>query len=789
MKRIFSLLLFLLTIVAGSEAQVSGIEAGKTYRIALASKPKKSLFVKDSAPDNMKTVVMWTETNVPSQQWTAEVDDQGRYAFKNVYTGKYLNYTGGSLCQYTGRSWWDVDAVEDGDNAFYIHKNARYLHAKETTDGSVPTMDDTLEAWILEEVEPQPALNDSVRRRMADGYLQQFLQDKGSGYRTFCNGGWGESETLETILDMYEATGDRHYLSIYESCYSYFRYHVGGTWTGGTIVGGYNWFGYSYNDDVMWHIIGAARAYLLTGNTLYLNDAKNNFDLIWNRAYLGYVGLLRWAEQNGDRNSANSCVNGPAEVAACYIALGTGDETYFEKAKELYQNQRTYLANMSTGQVYDNVIFNPETCEVVERNSWASTYNQGTMLGAAVLLFQHYGDAQYKNDADKIISYSRTNLCDNNGIIKVCQSVDGDFQGFKGILMRYVGLYVRHFGNETYDKWMKDNAMRAFSNLNSKGFGHSAWLTKASEDFTFGSGDDMKTYNNSPFGGSTSLSAAFGNRCDSYTATANEDGTFTINVDQKGYYRLDISYQSASSETVYLTVNDGDAITRNYATTGDYTGVRAYYVAMREGDNTIALTADSNGQLPTISKVDVHYLAPIFSTLEAEHAESHGQTSIFNDADASCGRYMGRIGNGSSNYITFYYDADEGGEYDLGITFFGGAQRQMYIRVNNGSKNSQVFESTGSSKASSAITKIIRVTLKSGTNTITMGNDNMWGPYVDKIELNKADESGIEQVSHEEECDINGQAVYNVQGMRVTSTNASRKGIYIVGKKKVLLGI
>ena len=126
------------------------------------------------------------------------------------------------------------------------------------------------------------------------------------------------------------------------------KYHVGEYWDNGVAVSGYNWWGYNYNDDVMWLIIDAIRAYLLTGKQMYLNDAKRNFDPIWNRAYLGYVGLLRWAEQDGDRNGANSCVNGPAEVAACYIALATGDESYYEKARELYSNQRQYLF----GRVY-----------------------------------------------------------------------------------------------------------------------------------------------------------------------------------------------------------------------------------------------------------------------------------------------------------------------------------------------------------------------------------------------------------------------------------------------------
>ena len=429
MKKICSTLI-LASIFLSTYAE---IEDGKTYRIALAEDNSKSLFLPNATKENLSQVVIWTETDVPAQQWTATKNSDGRYSFRNVYSGNYLNYVNKQIMQIDSKnSFWTLEAVDEEQNIYRLKKTSTYLYAASTEDGSQPILGEAQD-WQLIEVEPQSELNDYVRQRMADGFLRQYMQDKGTGYRTFVNGGWSESETQEAILDMYEATGDPRYLSIYESCYSYFKYHVGNSWNGGTVVGGYGWYGYSFNDDVMWQIIGAARAYLLTGNRTYLNDAKRNFDLIWNRAYLGYVGLLRWAEQDGDRNSANSCVNGPAAIAACYIAVGLGDSTYFAKARELYTNQRKHLYEPNTGRVYDAAIFDPATATVKSRNTWASTYNQGTMLGAAVLLYRHYGNEQYRKDADKIIAYAKNNLCNSDGIVKVCQNANGDFQGFKGI--------------------------------------------------------------------------------------------------------------------------------------------------------------------------------------------------------------------------------------------------------------------------------------------------------------------------------------------------------------------
>ena len=510
----------------GTSVVVNGaIISGKTYSIMPEENTSKSLFVNNSSKDEHAPVVLWTETKVPAQQWTVEESGNGEWAFQNVYTGKYLNVSGKFLVQTTEKAYWTLEKADEDRNIYYI-KNGEYLHASSRYDGRQPFLG-AAQTWQMVEVQPQSFFDATAPKRMADAFLQQYLQDKGNGHNTFNNGGWNEAETMETILDMYERTKDPEYLTVYENCYKYMKYHVGNNWTGGVIVGGYDWFGYDFNDDVMWMIIGAARAYLLTGKQAYLNDAKKNFDLIWNRANLGYIDMLRWAELTGDRNGTNSCINGPAEVAACYIALGTGDDSYFEKARMLYANQRQYLFEPETGRVYDSIIFDPETVTVTNTNTWASTYNQGTMLGAAVLLYRHFGDAQYKEDADKIIAYAKRELCNADGVVRVCQNVDGDFQGFKGILMRYAGLYAREYNDADYISWLKVNAFHAFNNINSRSFGHSAWLTKASEDMMYDGKDYSKA--SSSFGASTALAAAFAVPLDTLTAVSEISGP-----DEKG---------------------------------------------------------------------------------------------------------------------------------------------------------------------------------------------------------------------------------------------------------------
>lgn len=784
-----SWLLMLMSASLPLSAALAGVEPGKTYRIAVGTDEQHTLMVADASLADRAAVVVWTDTNVPAQQWEAEDAGDGNFYFKNVYSGKYLDASNLSLAQRVDPSAWTLEAV-DADRGEYLLKQGKYLRVISATDGRQPVVGSSAQSWLFTEVEAQRSFDATARQRMLSGFLRQYLQDRGDGYRTFVNGSWGEAETMEALLDCYEGTGDRTFLNIFEACYDYMRYHVGSTWDGGTTVGGYDWFGYDFNDDVMWLVIAAARAYHLTNKEVYLNDAKRNFDRIWNRAYLGYVGLLRWAENSGDRNGANSCINGPAEVAACYIAAGTGDDSYYEKARELYSNQRRYLYVSGTGQVYDSVVFDPATATVKSRNTWASTYNQGTMLGAAVLLYRHFGDKQYRQDADKIIAYARQNLCNAVGLISVCQNADGDFQGFKGILMRYAGLYAREFQHEDYRQWVLKNAFHAYNNMNSRGFGHSAWLTKAREDLKYGNVDYGAS--SSAFGASTALTAACSVPLASFSSASpwqgeatlvepagTDEQTYCFQAPEAGLYKILVSYRSTMKRSVRLALNQGDAQSMNFPVAQSAASLMPFFAPLVKGENAICLSGTSG--LPTIEKVEVIFLAALPDALEAEFGKTRGQTSIANDDDASGGRYVRDIGNGSGNQLTLRADVAEGGDYDLDIVYFTGQNRQMYVRVNGGARQNSPYASTGSWQASSSQVKTVAVTLKAGMNTLVFGNDNSQAPYIDKVLLKRHGESSAVG-SIGTRTPLSSTAWYSLSG--ILTPRPTLSGIYVRGNKK-----
>jgi len=214
-------------------------------------------------------------------------------------------------------------------------------------------------------------------------------------------------------------------------------------------------------------------------------------------------GMLRWCQSPANNQGSNSCINGPAEVAACYLGEATGDDSYFEKAKNLYALQRQYLYDANTGKVYDSGSWNNGSFTV--GNTWVSTYNQGTFLGAALLLYKRYGTAQYLADAHKIAEWTRNDLCNSRGVVRVCGS-GNDLQGFKGILMRYLRRYIVDLGLPEKVEWMRQNALQAYNNRNSAGVIWTAWWEKSAENFVFSDGYD---FSNQSFGCSTAVSAAF----------------------------------------------------------------------------------------------------------------------------------------------------------------------------------------------------------------------------------------------------------------------------------------
>lgn len=523
MKKLLILSLFLLTLRLAGFAE---IESETAYKISSYYSPTKSLSIENSTLDRKGGIVLWTETNVPAQRWLATKAVDNFFFLTNAYSEQTIRY--GSqrakpntaifqeLNVTTAFFQWEFVPVAGTryPEGYFIRFSMKtddneylYLEPADDTEGAKVFVqlkkadnDSIRQIWRMTPVEPVVnKLTPYVREEMMKGWKDRYY----NALKT-SKGFWGEAEMLETILDAYETTGKSEYKTMFEEVYEHFVSSPGGWYEDGN---GQDWRWNDFNDDIAWAVLASVRAYLMfethpKSNINYLTIAKNNYDWMYSRALLP-SGMLRWKESNPNNSGSNSCINGPAEIAACYLAIATGDDSYYEKAKNLYALQRKHLYDPATGKVFDSGSWNGDVFTV--GNHWVSTYNQGTFLGAALMLYNHYGDEQYKQDALKIVEWTRKDLCNTHGVIRVCGSGD-DLQGFKGILMRYLRRYIVDLAIPKSGDWLQRNALHAFNNRNSKGISWTAWWEKSAENFIFSDGYD---YSNKSFGASTAVSAAF----------------------------------------------------------------------------------------------------------------------------------------------------------------------------------------------------------------------------------------------------------------------------------------
>ena len=278
-------------------------------------------------------------------------------------------------------------------------------------------------------------------------------------------GFWTGAETFEIVIDAYEHTGDARYKEMIDQIYEgftkdYKHQEVEGWWGGN-----------DYNDDLMWITIACARSYLATEDTKYLATAKVNFDNTYARAWSDELGGgLFW---RADNKTKNACVNGPGAIAACFLGEALDDESYFEKAKNILEWEREVLFDPVTGHIDDNVGLNGG------RNSWASTYNQGTFIGASCLLYDHYGKEKYLSDAVLAADYTMIDMY-HYGVMNNEESGE-DLPGFKGIFTRWLNDLIVNHNQPQYIDWMQYNARTAWNNRNSAGITKTQWGKKTED--------------------------------------------------------------------------------------------------------------------------------------------------------------------------------------------------------------------------------------------------------------------------------------------------------------------
>jgi hypothetical protein len=152
--------------------------------------------------------------------------------------------------------------------------------------------------------------------------------------------------------------------------------------------------GNTYYDDNAWAALDLINAYRLTGNRIDLFVAQVLFNFVatgWDTSQTdGCPGGVFWEDVSGSqRNTTANAAN--AEVGLELYQL-THNSTDLFGAAVMYQWVNTCLKSPD-GLYYDHV--NPGG--TVNTTVWS--YNQGTMIGAGVLLYQITGNVGFLNTA------------------------------------------------------------------------------------------------------------------------------------------------------------------------------------------------------------------------------------------------------------------------------------------------------------------------------------------------------------------------------------------------------
>ena len=166
------------------------VEAGKAYRLVPATDKGKAVFVENSAFDNGKKVVLWTQTPAPSQQWYAERQGE-KWVLRNVYTGKYLTIAS-TVAQQSDKATatsaqWTLEPIDASTNTYRVAQTIgtqlRYLGAANTSDGTQLSLaakktgdDAAQQTWTFVEETPITTLPTLCAMRWASATLLLFFK-------------------------------------------------------------------------------------------------------------------------------------------------------------------------------------------------------------------------------------------------------------------------------------------------------------------------------------------------------------------------------------------------------------------------------------------------------------------------------------------------------------------------------------------------------------------------------------------------------------------------------------
>jgi hypothetical protein len=195
-----------------------------------------------------------------------------------------------------------------------------------------------------------------------------------------------------------------------------------------------------FYDDNQWIGLACIDAYNRTKKKTYLDVAREIYRFMMSGYDTAAGGGLYWKE--GDHTTKNTCSNGPGVILALQLYLVEKEKTYLDTAVMIYEWTKIKLQNPE-GIYYDNIKIPGER---IGRATF--TYNTGTMLQSAVLLYNITKNKEYLAEAQRVANASLQYF------------YKGKFPGnywFNAVLMRgYIELYKVDKDKKYLQAFIKD---------------------------------------------------------------------------------------------------------------------------------------------------------------------------------------------------------------------------------------------------------------------------------------------------------------------------------------------
>ena len=278
-------------------------------------------------------------------------------------------------------------------------------------------------------------------------YYKKSLKDSAA------DGTWLASLDIMAEEDAYDRTGSPAQKALVDDLCR--------TWLKNTPPGSatepWKWDG--WNDDLGWFSLALVRGYQITGNREFLTQAENGFHYAFGRGWdtkWNDGGI--WEQQieyckNGAKISKETLSNDSLGLVACLLYQSTHEAVYLNRARQIYDWERSHLFDATTGQVSTGVAQDGTV------DHGTAVYNQGTFVDYANYLYQITGKISYYNDAKQAIDFTQSKL-----------TTGGVFSNSAGYLNTWADTFARGLGHFVHDNqqwsayypWMLQNADAAW---------------------------------------------------------------------------------------------------------------------------------------------------------------------------------------------------------------------------------------------------------------------------------------------------------------------------------------